>query len=107
MRRGSISDGSASAASRASMRATVARRSSSETMALTRRLAHRARPEVVRDLVDQRRYHFLARIGVAHAAAHALLGDAYGTELPARPAGAAPDARAAGRLEEPRRQVAA
>src|SRR5437762_6367023 len=107
MRRGSMSDGSVRAASCASMRAAVARNSSSGTMALTRRLAHRGRPEVVRDLVDQRGHHFLARIGVAHAAAYALLGDADGTELPARPAGVAPDARAGGRLEEPRGQVAA
>src|SRR5919197_2278693 len=106
MRRGSMSDGSASAASRASMRATVARNSSSETMPLMRRPAHRARPEVVRGLVDQRRHHFLARIRDAHAAAYALLGDVHAAELSARPARAAPDARTARGLEEPRGHVA-
>src|ERR671934_1849561 len=74
---------------------------------LMRWLAHRARPEVVRHLIHQRRHHFGARICVPHAAANPLLGDAYGTELPARPARRAPDARAAGGLEEPRRHVAA
>src|SRR6267143_2727284 len=102
-------DGSASTASRACMRSTVARSSSSEAIApaLVSRLAHRGRPDVVRDLVDQRRHHFLARIRVPHAAAYALLGNVHATELPARPARGAPDAGAAGGFEEPRGHVAA
>src|SRR3954467_6634043 len=74
---------------------------------LSHRLAHVGRPEVVRDLVDQRRHHLFTRIAAAHRAAHATLGgDVHGAHLPASPARVAPDARAARGFKEARGEVA-
>src|SRR4051812_37751807 len=70
---------------------------------LSHRLAHVRRPEVVRDLVDQRRHHLFTRIAAAHPAAHATLGgNVHGAHLPASPARVAPDARAARGFKEAR-----
>src|SRR5687767_582924 len=74
---------------------------------LPRRLAVRGGAKVVGELIDERRQHRFPRIGVAHAAAHALLGgDAHAADLAPRLCGAAPNARAGRRFDETRRDLA-
>ena len=58
--------------------------------------------------MHQRRHHFLARIGLAHATAHTVVGrELQRPHLPSRPARGAPDARAARGLEQASRDIAA
>src|SRR3954464_5647897 len=64
------------------------------------------RPEVVGELVDERRHHLFAWIGLGHRAADALLGHVDAPHLPAHPAGVAPHARAARGFHQPRGDVA-
>src|SRR6185369_15514766 len=58
------------------------------------RLALGGGPEVVRDLVHERGHHLLARIGLRHRAADALLGHVDAADLPANPARACGATRA-------------
>src|SRR5882762_4313493 len=75
--------------------------------ALFHPLAHRGRPEVLREMVDERRHHLFAGIFIAHSTAHALLRrQAEAAGLPLSPGGAAPDAGARAGLHEPAGNVA-
>src|SRR6185295_12092318 len=66
------------------------------------------RPEVFRQVVDQRGQHLVARVRLAHAAADAAFGgDADAAQLAPRPGRAAPDAGPARRLEQAAGDIAA